>query len=281
MSEIVFDTIPKVPLPTFSNNNAGIHLYHIDCLEFMDTLCEESSDGLFDMIFADPPYFLSNGGMSCHSGKRVSVNKGDWDKSNGVEQNHEFNCAWIQRCQQLLKPNGTLWVSGTHHVIHSVGYAMQQFDMKLLNVIVWEKPNPPPNLSCRYFTHSTEFVVWAAKHQKSKHLFNYHDMREMNGGKQMKTVWTIPAPPKREKQFGRHPTQKPLALLDRIILASTNPGDVIFDPFAGSTTTGVSAIRLGRKFVGCELNLEFVEISQARVEEALDEATSHLEFCSR
>jgi hypothetical protein len=144
--------------------------------------------GRFDAIFADPPYFLSNGGITCHAGKMVKVDKGDWDKSRGAELNHEFNLEWLKRCQRVLKPNGTIWVSGTHHVIFSIGYAMQQLGYKILNDIAWEKPNPPPNLSCRYFTHSTETILWAAKNEKSKHVFNYQEMRKVTG-KQMKTVW--------------------------------------------------------------------------------------------
>ena len=217
------------------------------------------------MIFSDPPYFLSNGGISCRSGKMVKVDKGEWDKSKGAEVNHEFNLAWLSRCQKLLNPNGSIWVSGTHHIIHSIGYAMQQLRLKILNDIAWEKPNPPPNLSCRYFTHSTETIIWARKHEKSRHLFNYKEMRQENGGKQMKTVWTIKSPQKEEKKFGKHPTQKPVKLLERIILASTNPGDLILDPFAGSSTTGVVAIRNGRRFVGCELENEFIEISKNRL----------------
>ncbi len=155
----------------------------------MDRLIAKHPDGIFDLIFADPPYFLSNGGISCHGGKMVKVDKGDWDKSRGAEENHNFNRAWLERCQQLLKPNGTIWVSGTHHVIFSVGYAMQQLNMKLLNQVTWQKPNPPPNLACRYFTHSTETLLWAAKTPKSKHVFNYSAMKAENGGKQMKDVW--------------------------------------------------------------------------------------------
>jgi site-specific DNA-methyltransferase (adenine-specific) len=231
----------------------------------MDRIYEKYPTGLFDMIFADPPYFLSNGGITCHAGKMVKVDKGHWDKSQGPELNHEFNTAWLSRCQKVLKPNGTIWVSGTHHVIHSVGYAMQQLGMKILNDITWEKPNPPPNLSCRYFTHSTETIIWAAKTEKSKHVFNYAKMRAENGGKQMKTVWKIKPPSTEEKEFGKHPTQKPVALLERIILASTNEGDFVFDPFSGSSTTGVAAIKLNRKFVGCELEKEYLEMSQKRL----------------
>lgn len=259
------ETVEEVPTAKLAFQSDNTTLYQADSLTLMDGLIRDNPGGLFDMIFADPPYFLSNGGISCHAGKMVSVNKGGWDKSMGAESNHAFNFDWLRLCRDLLKPNGTIWVSGTHHVIHSVGYAMQCLGMKILNSITWEKPNPPPNLSCRYFTHSTETVLWASKTDKSKHCFNYQAMREQNGGKQMKTVWKMSTPNKAEKAFGKHPTQKPIELLDRIILASTNKGDVVFDPFSGSSTTGVSAIRNGRQFVGCEREPEYIDLSIARL----------------
>jgi site-specific DNA-methyltransferase (adenine-specific) len=262
----------------FRNDELGVWLYHADCIEFMDMVIKKYPAGRFDMVFADPPYFLSNGGITCHAGKMVKVDKGQWDKSNGPEMNHEFNTAWLSRCQKLLKPNGTIWVSGTHHIIYSVGYAMQQLGMKILNDIIWEKPNPPPNLSCRYFTHSTETILWAAKNEKSKHCFNYDEMRKMNSGKQMKSVWSMTAPNGDEKEFGKHPTQKPIKLLERIILASTNEGNLVFDPFSGSSTTGVAAIKWKRNFVGCELEDEFVSLSSKRLKMAIQKRATALEF---
>lgn len=250
---------------SFKDEEHNILLYQADCFEIMDVLITTYPDGVFDMIFADPPYFLSNGGITCQAGKMTKVDKGEWDKSKGIEENHKFNLSWLSRCQRLLKPHGTIWVTGTHHVIYSVGFAMQQLGMKILNDISWEKPNPPPNLSCRYFTHSTETIIWAAKNNKSKHYFNYEAMRNLNKGKQMKTVWTIPTPNGDEKIFGKHPTQKPLQLLERIVLASTKVGDLIFDPFAGSSTTGVAAIKLNRSFVGCELEDEYIALSIKRL----------------
>lgn len=245
----------------------GAYLYQANCLEIMDMIAAKHPEGCFDMIFADPPYFLSNGGITCQAGKMVKVDKGAWDKSRGPEVNHEFNLEWLSRCQKLLKPNGTIWISGTMHVIHSIGYALQQLGYKLLNDITWEKPNPPPNLACRYFTHATETVIWAAKNSKSKHYFDYDRMKKYNKGKQMKSVWQFTAPSGSEKQHGKHPTQKPIALLERCIEASTQPGQFVFDPFAGSSTTGVAAIRLGRKFCGVEMEDEFVNLSIRRLEE--------------
>jgi site-specific DNA-methyltransferase (adenine-specific) len=255
-----------VPLNcVYRDDTHGIYLYQGDCLEVMDQIAAKHPEGCFDMIFADPPYFLSNGGITCHAGKMVKVDKGAWDKSRGPELNHEFNTEWLKRCQKVLKPNGTIWVTGTHHVIFSVGYAMQQLGFKILNDIAWEKPNPPPNLSCRYFTHSTETVLWAAKSEKSKHVFNYKAMKAVTG-KQMKTVWTMSAPGKGEKTFGKHPTQKPVALAERCVLAATREGDLVLDPFLGGGTTAVACARTYRQFVGVELDLTYVLADCKRVD---------------
>lgn len=281
---IVLEAGALAPLNSiYRDDSHGIFLYEGDSLEVLDKIAEKHPDGCFDMIFADPPYFLSNGGITCHAGKMVKVDKGDWDKSRGTEENHNFNLEWLKRCQRVLKPNGTIWVTGTLHVIFSVGYAMQQLGFKVLNDIAWEKPNPPPNLSCRYFTHSTETVIWAAKTEKSAHLFNYSAMKAVTG-KQMKTVWrsqelteqeavadvwSISAPGADEKAFGKHPTQKPVALLERCIIASTNEGDLILDPFLGGGTTAVACARLKRKCVGLDLSLEHVNLAADRVRATL------------
>ncbi|HXC62276.1 MAG TPA: site-specific DNA-methyltransferase [Nitrospiria bacterium] len=251
----------KLPSPVFNDEKNHIRLYQRDSLELLALLPESS----VDLIFADPPYFLSNGGITCHAGRMVSVNKGEWDKSKGPDANHDFNRAWLAACQRILKENGSIWVSGTSHVIHSVGFAMQQLGFKLLNDISWVKPNPPPNLSCRYFTHATETIIWAAKNKKSRHTFHYKLMKEINLGKQMKSVWEIKRPESWEKKFGKHPTQKPLALLERILLASTNESDLVLDPFNGGGTTLVSAFRLRRHAFGCELSLDSIELSVRRI----------------
>lgn len=254
--------------PFFADDARGIWLYQGNSLAFLDAISERHPHGLFDMIFADPPYFLSNGGITCHAGRMVKVDKGDWDKSRGPELNHEFNTEWLKRCQRVLRPNGTLWVTGTQHVIFSVGFAMQQLGFKILNDIAWEKPNPPPNLSCRYFTHSTETVLWAAKNENSRHVFNYADMRRANGGKQMKTVWRMYAPSGAEKRFGKHPTQKPLALVERCLLASTAEGALVLDPFLGNGTTAVACRAARRRCVGIELEEKFLKQAVLRIEEA-------------
>src|SRR3989441_4091720 len=250
-----------LPPPVFHDPKHYIKIYQGDCLEILAAIPENC----VDLIFADPPYFLSNDGITCHAGKMVSVNKGAWDRSRGPDANHEFNRAWLAACQRVLKPNGTIWVSGTSHVIHSVGFAMQQLGMKLLNDITWVKPNPPPNLSCRYFTHATETVIWAAKNKKSRHTFNYKLMKELAGGKQMKSVWQIAAPDRAEKRFGKHPTQKPVALLERILLASSEEGDLVLDPFMGSGTTVVTALRLRRMALAVEREDDWVQLTLERV----------------
>jgi site-specific DNA-methyltransferase (adenine-specific) len=260
---------PTKHLPVWSDAKAGVWLYQGNCLTIMDQIAARYPDGVFDMIFADPPYFLSNGGITCHAGRMVSVNKGAWDRSMGPDENHNFNREWLARCQRVLKPNGTIWVSGTTHVIHSIGFAMQQLGFKVLNDITWVKPNPPPNLSCRYFTHATETIIWAAKNEHSKHHFDYQLMRKLAGGKQMKSVWEILPPGTDEKLHGKHPTQKPVALLRRILLASTKPGDTVLDPFVGSGTTVVAALAEGRRAVGIELEQVYVNLAIVRIEDGL------------
>ena len=207
-----------------------------------------------DMVFADPPYFLSSDGMSCSGGKQVSVNKGNWDKSTGIDEKHKFNRRWIHECYRILTQNGTIWISGSFHNIYSCGMALEQEGFRILNNITWRKLNPPPNLACRCFTHSTETILWAKKNDKqAKHYFDYALMKEINGGKQMKDVWEGPITPKTEKVCGKHPTQKPLYLLERIVQASTSKEALILDPFVGSGTTCVAAKRLGRRSIGIDL----------------------------
>jgi site-specific DNA-methyltransferase (adenine-specific) len=251
--------------PFYQSEDARIELYHGDMQNIVPLVFDGTKA---DMIFADPPYFLSNSGITCQSGKMVSVNKGRWDESRGAEANHAFNRAWLEICREALEKNGTIWITGTSHVIYSIGYALQQLEYKLLNDIIWEKRNPPPNLSCRYFTHSTETVIWAAKSKKAKHYFNYGLMKNINKGKQMKNVWQINAPAKAEKGCGKHPTQKPLELLRRIIQASTKAGDLILDPFCGSGTTGVAAMEMGRRFVGIDNDKAYLELAKKRIQEA-------------
>ena len=224
------------------------------------------------MIFADPPYFLSNGGISVQSGKQVSVDKGDWDKSQGFEKDNEFNRRWLSLCRDKLKDSGTIWISGTYHNIFSVAQMLNELGYRILNCITWAKTNPPPNLSCKFFTHSTEFILWARESKKVSHFYNYELMKEINGGTQMRDLWALPAIARWEKSCGKHPTQKPLPLLARIILASTKENEWILDPFAGSSTTGIAANLLGRRFLGIDKEQEYMELSKRRRIEIEDPA---------
>lgn len=241
-------------------------LYLGDAIQLLSAI----PDGSVDCIWTDPPYLLSNDGITCIAGKMVSVNKGDWDRSNGVENDHEFNLSWLRECHRVLKPSGTIWVTGTLHIYLSVGMAMRQLGYRILNDIIWEKTNPPPNLGCRCFAHSTETLLWATKAPKGskhKYTFNYQEMKAENGGKQMKTVWKFPAAGRDEKVHGKHPTQKPVALIDRCLRASTMPGDLVLDPFAGTAATGVAALKCGRSFVGIERDDSFAQIGSLRLGE--------------
>ena len=221
----------------------------------------------FDMVFADPPYFLSGGGISYQSGKVVCVDKGVWDKPTTPEQMDAFNLWWLAACREHMKDNATIWISGTHHNIFSVQQQLLKLGFKILNVITWAKTNPPPNISCRYFTYSTEFIIWARKLPKVPHCYNYELMKRLNGDKQMTDVWHLPAIARWEKSCGKHPTQKPLGVLTRLIQASTLPGAWILDPFSGSGTTGIAANLLGRRYLGLEKEEEFLAMSKARREE--------------
>lgn len=239
-------------------------------------------DFKFDMIFADPPYFLSNGGISLQSGKVVSVDKGEWDKGMSQDEVMAFNMEWLRLCRDKLKDNGSIWISGTYHNIFSVANSLTILGYKILNVVTWEKTNPPVNISCRYFKYSTEFIIWARKMKKVPHKFNYELMKDLNGGKQMTDVWRMPAIGRWEKTCGKHPTQKPLRLLVRIILATTSQGDWILDPFSGSSTTGIAANLCGRRFAGIEQEEAYCRLSKARRGEidnieSFDNLINHIE----
>lgn len=252
--------------PFFQKDN--FLLYHADCLTILEQLPENS----IDMIFADPPYLLSNGGFTVHAGKRASVNKGKWDVSNGLKSDFEFHLKWIRTCHKVLKPGGTIWISGTYHSIYQCGFALQVNKFHILNDIAWFKPNASPNLSCRFFTASHETLIWARKDKKGKHKFNYKLMKHGDWPEdflkkpslQMRSVWSINPPKKEEKKFGKHPTQKPIDLLVRIILASTDKGDIVLDPFTGSSTTGLAAYLNDRKFVGIDLEKKYLNLSIKR-----------------
>lgn len=249
-------------LPTFQSQDSLFSLYQGDCNEIL-----KKFKGQFDLIFADPPYFLSNDGLSIQSGKIVSVNKGQWDKGENIDEIDSFNMQWIQNAKEALKPTGSIMISGTYHNIFSLGRILQKLDFKILNIITWQKTNPPPNFSCRYLTHSTEQIIWARKSHKHKHIFNYEILKKLNGDKQMRDVWSFPAIAPWEKANGKHPTQKPLSLLVRLILMASNEDSIICDPFSGSSTTGIAANLLHRKFIGIEQEKEFIQMSIARKNE--------------
>jgi site-specific DNA-methyltransferase (adenine-specific) len=259
------------------NKKSSVNLIHGDALVAL----KEMDDASVDFVFADPPYFLSNDGFTVKSGKAVSVNKGTWDKSQGFESEISFHESWISECLRVLKPNGTIAISGTYHSIYKCGFLLQKMDCRIINDITWFKPNGAPALAGRNFTASHETILWASKGQKAKHTFNYVQSRDWEvgndsiyrRGKQMRSVWSIPTTPKREKAFGNHPTQKPLELLKRLIALCTSEGDLVLDPFCGSGTTGVACVLLGRNFIGIDLDQSYLELTAKRIE-SVDEDNS-------
>ncbi|MBT7491341.1 MAG: site-specific DNA-methyltransferase [Bacteroidetes bacterium] len=248
--------------PYFKSKDKKFTLLHGDVIELFPQFNHK-----FDMVFADPPYFLSNDGLTIKSGQIVSVNKGNWDKSHGFDYINDFNRRWLELARDKMKEDATIWISGTLHNIFSVGQILTELGFKILNIITWQKTNPPPNFSCRYFTHSTEQIIWARKNEKAPHYFNYELMKDLNEGKQMKDVWNLPAIAPWEKTCKKHPTQKPLSVLSRLILASTQKGAWILDPFTGSSTTGISANLLERRFLGIDIEKEYLDISICRKQE--------------
>ena len=245
--------------PYYKSTDKNFCLLKGDSMELLPKINHK-----FDMVFADPPYFLSNNGLSIQSGKIVSVNKGKWDKSLGTEHINKFNRQWLSLIRENMKEDATIWISGTMHNIFSVGQILTELDFKILNIVTWQKSNPPPNFSCRYFTHSTEQIIWARKNEKTPHYFNYELMKQLNGDKQMKDVWKLPAIAPWEKSCTKHPTQKPLSVLTRLILASTKPNAWILDPFSGSSTTGIAGNLANRRFLGIDQEKEYLEISKNR-----------------
>lgn len=245
---------------------------------------KEIANDSVDLIFADPPYFLSNDGFSVKSGRQVSVNKGTWDKSFGFESEIQFHRAWISECLRVLKPNGSIVISGTYHSIYKCGFIVQELGCRIINDITWFKPNGAPALAGRNFTASHETIIWASKSKKAKHVFNYKLSKSwkapkdklLNEGKQMRSVWSIASTPKREKTHGAHPTQKPLELLKRIVALCSIEGDVVLDPFCGSGTTGVACVLLNRQFIGIDLETKYIELTMRRMDAAREDYASHI-----
>ena len=237
-------------------------LYHGDVIGMLAKIQQQK----FDMIFADPPYFLSNGGISVQAGKMVSVNKGEWDKSQGRSADRLFTFNWLKACREVMTESATIWVCGTFHNIFTVADVLSELNFKMLNAVTWQKTNPPPNLSCRYFTHSTELLVWARKEKRIPHYYNYNLMHKIADNRQMTDVWRMPAIAPWEKTCGKHPSQKPLALVVRAILASTKEHDRILDPFAGSGTTGIAARLTNRSFTGIDIEAKYLSVAAQRHE---------------
>ena len=251
----------------------GFCLYWGNCIEIL----EELEPNSIDMIFADPPYFLSDGTITCKSGKMVSVKKGDWDLLDEFNNKSEFHHKWISACRQILKPSGTIWISGTYHSIYQCGYELQKQGFRIINDICWFKPNAAPNLTRKCFTASHETILWAIKDPLQKQKYHYELMKNTDWigdiinkkGKQMRSVWCIPTTPAREKIHGKHPTQKPIALLERIILSSTDEGDLVLDPFNGSGTTGVVAKKYHRNYIGIDINIDYLKLTIERIKDTL------------
>jgi modification methylase len=241
-----------------------------DCVTAMNALPEAS----VDMIFADPPYNLQLGGdLFRPEGSRVDAVDDHWDKFRSFEHYDAFTRDWLAAARRILKPNGTIWVIGSYHNIFRVGAAVQNLGYWILNDIVWRKTNPMPNFRGTRFTNAHETMIWASRSEDSRYTFNYRAMKAMNDELQMRSDWVIPicAGPERIKDGGHkaHPTQKPEALLYRVLLACTNKGDVVLDPFFGTGTTGAVAKRLGRHWIGIEREGRYVEVAKARIADAL------------
>jgi site-specific DNA-methyltransferase (adenine-specific) len=238
----------------------GAIVYLADCLDLMKII----PSGSVDVVFADPPYRLSGGGVTVRNGRLVPVNKGAWDRSMGFAEDHRFNVTWLREARRILKPGGTIWVTGTHHIIFSLGFALQRMNFKIINQITWAKPDPPPNALHTAFTHAHETLLWAGK-GGSRHTFNYDLINSRDPASQVSSVWHIPSVSRKEKLHGYHPTQKPLRLMRRAIVASSREGELVFDPFCGSGTTGVASKELGRFFVGAEKEVEYAELAGRRI----------------
>lgn len=238
-----------------------------ECTRELNKLPEQS----VDLIFADPPYNLQlEGELLRPNNSRVDGVDDDWDKFTSFETYDRFTEEWLAACRRILKPSGTLWVIGSYHNIFRVGAKLQDIGYWILNDVVWRKTNPMPNFRGRRFTNAHETMIWAARDAETRYTFNYEAMKALNDDLQMRSDWLMPicAGPERLKdETGKkaHPTQKPEALLHRIILAASNPGDVVLDPFFGTGTTGAVAKRLGRKWIGIEREQDYADIAQERI----------------
>jgi modification methylase len=241
-----------------------------DCIEAMRSL----PDACVDMIFADPPYNLQLGGdLSRPDGSHVDAVTDHWDQFDSFAAYDKFSREWLTEARRLLKPNGSLWVIGSYHNIFRLGAMLQDMGFWILNDIVWRKANPMPNFKGTRFTNAHETLIWCSMGEKAKYTFNYRAMKTLNDELQMRSDWVLPicGGQERLKKAGHkvHPTQKPEALLYRVMLATTNKGDVVLDPFFGTGTTGAVAKRLGREWIGCERESIYREAALERIELAL------------
>ncbi|MFC6621756.1 site-specific DNA-methyltransferase [Novosphingobium panipatense] len=260
----------KAPAPTPKELLPLGHIIPGDCIEAMRTI----PDASVDMVFADPPYNLQLGGdLARPDGSHVDAVTNDWDKFSSFAAYDQFTRDWLTEARRVLKPEGSLWVIGSYHNIFRLGAIMQDMGFWILNDIVWRKANPMPNFKGTRFTNAHETLIWASMGEKSKYTFNYRAMKTLNDELQMRSDWVLPIcnGAERLKKGGRkvHPTQKPEALLYRVMLATTNKGDVVLDPFFGTGTTGAVAKRLGREWIGCERESDYREAALERIEMAL------------
>lgn len=254
--------------PYYISTDKSFTLYQGDSFEVLHNI--KSS---FDIIFADPPYFLSTGNGKVNvNGKYIKFDKGQWDRIRSRDEKDAFNRNWLEPCIKLLKQNGTIWICGTYHNIFSVEKCLDELGFKIINMVVWQKPDPPVTLSDKRLNFCAEYLIWATRRGCKDYTFNQDALKAVNGGVYMQDVWKLSAASAWEKLQGKHPTQKPLRLLYRAILASTNKGDIILDPFAGSSTTGIAANLLGRNFVGIDESKEFLDLSIKRREYIREES---------
>lgn len=256
----------------WQSKDSRFTLHISDAVELLRSLPAES----VDLIWADPPYFLSGGGTTNRGGKRTSVDKGKWDAPKTAMEQFAWNMTWMAESRRVLKPTGTIMVCGTLHSVHATGFTMQNLGLRLLNDIAWVKPAPPPNLGCKTLTHSHESILWGSLGPRAKHFFNYKELKAIEGV-QMKDVWTFGRPGKDEQAHGKHPTQKPVALVHRCLVAALPSGGTVVDPFMGSGTTGVAATLAGRdwRFVGGDSDKAWIEVTRKRICDELESPDEH------
>ncbi|MEE4155081.1 MAG: site-specific DNA-methyltransferase [Erythrobacter sp.] len=266
-------TAKRAPAPTRARAPHDLPIGQIlsgDCIEAMRSLPSAS----IDCVFADPPYNLQLGGdLNRPDGSGVDAVTDHWDQFESFKAYDEFTRAWLGEARRILKPDGSLWVIGSYHNIYRVGAALQDLGFWILNDIIWRKTNPMPNFKGTRFTNAHETLIWASMGEKARYHFNYRAMKTLNDELQMRSDWVLPicSGAERLKENGRkaHPTQKPEALLYRVLLATTEKGDVVLDPFFGTGTTGAVAKRLGREWIGCEREDFYREVATKRIAKEL------------